>query len=311
MVVFLSVYYLGGFGPVKAQAEVERFIVAKDPSNISTIQELKDKGIIGSEWALNFAINFKKFGHQIESGAYKISSSMNAWQIAEVLVRGPYMKWVTIPEGLRKEEIADILARELGWSEDKTSNWIQKDTSGSPDYFEGVYFPETYLIPVEETGAEVAKRLRVKFEEKYAEFAKEAARQNIKWTTVVRMASVIQREAAGKNDMPIVSGVLWNRLDKGMKLEVDATVQYARGDVGDGWWAPIKVEDKKIDSPYNTYMYKGLPPRPICNPGTEAIKAALYPEETTCLFYLHDKDGRIHCAENYDNHLKNIEEFLK
>ncbi|HRY62824.1 MAG TPA: endolytic transglycosylase MltG, partial [Candidatus Paceibacterota bacterium] len=158
---------------------------------------------------------------------------------------------------------------------------------------------------------DVAKRLRVKFEEKYSEFSKEAAKQNIKWTTVVRLASIIQREAAGKEDMPLISGILWNRLDKGVKLEVDASIQYIRGDVGKGFWAPISVSDKKIDSPYNTYMYKGLPPHPICNPGAEAIKAVLYPEKTACIFYLHDPLGKIHCAKDYSEHLKNIKEFLK
>lgn len=308
---FFYLYYLGGFGVVSNSAEIERFIVSKNTSNLDVMRELKAGGFIKSEWAFNFALNFEKFGYQIEPGAYRISKSMTVWKMAGIFINEPYMKWVIIPEGLRKEEVAEILGQELGWSSEKKQNWITKDTANLPDYIEGVYFPDTYLIPVDDSGAEVAKRLRSKFEEKYVEFSEEATKQNIKWTTVVKLASIIQREAAGKEDMPLISGVLWNRLEKEMRLEVDATVQYARGNTGDGWWAPIRPDDKNIDSPYNSYKYKGLPPHPICNPGLEALKASLYPEKTICTFYLHDPLGNIHCAKDYDEHLRNIKEFLK
>ena len=177
--IFSTVYYLGGFGAPGVNTTLERFIVAKNTNNLEVIKQLKDGGFITNEWAFNFAINWKKFGHQIEPGAYKISNSMSAWQVAGVLTSSPYMKWVTIPEGIRKEEIAQILGRELNWEKAKIDKWIMEDTAKSPEYFEGVYFPDTYLIPTEETGPEVAKRLRSKFEEKYAEFAKDAIKQNI------------------------------------------------------------------------------------------------------------------------------------
>ena len=95
-----------------------------------------------------------------------------------------------------------------------------------------------------------------------------------------------------------------------MKLEVDATLEYARGKTDKGWWSPIKIADKNIDSPYNTYRNTGLPPHPISNPGIEAIKAALFPEKTDCFFYLHAQ-GQIHCAKTYEEHQKNIEKYLK
>ena len=179
------------------------------------------------------------------------------------------------------------------------------------DYIEGVYFPDTYLIPINEAPLDVAKRLRAHFEEKFTPYAKEAIKQNIKWTTTLTLASIVQREASGKDDMPLIAGILWNRLLKGQKLEVDATVQYARGDTGNGWWAPMSLADKQIDSPYNTYLNKGLPPHPISNPGTDAINAVLNPTETKCLFYLHDSAGTIRCAETYEEHLENIEQYLK
>ncbi len=144
-----------------------------------------------------------------------------------------------------------------------------------------------------------------------APYAKEAIGQNIKWTTVINVASLIQREAAGKNDMPLIAGVIWNRLGIDMKLDIDATVQYARGDAGQGWWAPLTFAKNSLESPYNTYIHKGLPPGPIANPGLEAIRAALHPKETECFYYLHDKSGAIYCAKTFEEHKENIEKYLR
>lgn len=287
-------------------AKPERFIIPLENQK-SLASDLKEKGFIKNPIIFNIISSIKG---GLKPGGYKISKSMNVWQIAETLSKEPYMKWVIIPEGLRKEEVADILSEKLGWPESEKTKWVSDYTSENKDYIEGVYFPDTYLIPVEESPADIAKRLRTKFEEKFAPYAKEAASQNIKWTTLLKLASIIQREASGADDMPLISGILWNRLLAEKRLEVDATLQYARGDIGNGWWAPISLEDKKINSPFNSYKYSGLPPRPISNPGLNAIKAALNPEKTDCFFYLHDAKGNIHCSRIYQDHKKNIEKYL-
>jgi len=252
---------------------------------------------------------------------------MSVFEIARVLKKGPYMKWVVIPEGLRKEQIADLIGDSLGWDEATKAKWIVTYTSMSYDEVEGLYFPDTYLIPVDEEPLKVADRLRAKFNEAFAPYAKQALEENIRWPTLLKVASLVQREAAGKGDMPVIAGILGNRLLKDMRLEVDATVQYVRDDVihyGEarydkqpgnyssegGWWTPIKVADKDIASPYNTYRNSGLPPHPIANPGIDAIKAALSPAETKCLYYLHDNDRQIHCAVTYEEHKENIQKYL-
>ncbi|HEX4104514.1 MAG TPA: endolytic transglycosylase MltG, partial [Candidatus Paceibacterota bacterium] len=187
-----------------------------------------------------------------------------------------------------------------------------------PDYFEGVYFPDTYLIPTSSTPAEVAARLVAQFNTSFAPYAAEALQQNIKWTTALTLASIIQREAAGPQDMALVSGILWNRLlaTPPMKLQVDSTVQYARGNAdaatgSDGWWAPIAPADESINSPYNTYLNAGLPPHPISDPGLDAIAAALNPASTSCLYYIHDASGTIHCSATYAGQQANIQEYLQ
>lgn len=311
------------FGAPQKQAEPERFVILLNTSEQDIIQKLHEQGYIKSEWGFKYA--FK--GTEIRPGGYKISKSMTAWQIADAM-KEPYMKWVVIPEGLRKEQIADIIDKELGWDEATKKKWVLTYTAMNYEEIEGVNFPDTYLIPKDESPLDVANRLHAKFNEKFEPYYKEATKQNIKWDTLLKIASIVQREAAGKDDMPLVAGIIWNRLLDGMKLEIDATVQYVRDDVihygearydkqpadyiSEGsWWTPIKAEDKQIESSYNTYRNKGLPPHPICNPGLNAIDAVLNPAETECLYYLHDSSEQIHCAKTYEEHQKNTEQFLK
>jgi len=243
-------------------------------------------------------------------GAYKLSKEMTEVQINKVLHGKPYMKWVMLKPGLRKEEIATILADTLGWTSKQKNNWISSDTNTKPEYTEGVYYPDTYLIPIAEEPALVAKRLIAKFNEKFTDYLPQFTAKNIKWSRALTLASIVQREASNNEDMPIIAGILWNRLNQDMALGVDATLQYVRGDSGKGWWAPITVSDKKTDSPFNTYKYKGLPPHPISNPGIKAIEAVLNPKVTDCLYYIHDRNHITHCSVTYEEHQSNIQKYL-
>ena len=103
--------------------------------------------------------------------------------------------------------------------------------------------------------------------------------------------------------MRLVSGIIWNRIWSGMKLQMDATLQYAKGNEEEGWWRKVDSKDKKIDSLYNTYMYNGLPPAPIANPGVEAISAAYNPKRLIAFLFTRQK-GEIHCSKTYEEHKK-------
>lgn len=281
----------------------ERFVVPLGATQSSAIQKLAQEGFIKSAGA------FGLIAPKIEPGGYRISKGMNAFSVSGAL-EDPYMKWVVIPEGLRKEEIAERMAESHGWGEEQIDAFVTADTNIS-GATEGVFFPDTYLIPLDESTADVAKRMNRRFNEVFEPYAEESLERDIQWLTLIKIASLVQREAAGKSDMPLIAGVIWNRLEKGMRLDIDATLQYARGDAGDGWWAPLTADDKKIESPYNTYIHKGLPPSPIANPGLDAIRAALRPEKTKCFYYLHEKSGVIHCAETFEEHKENIEAYLR
>jgi UPF0755 protein len=121
------------------------------------------------------------------------------------------------------------------------------------------------------------------------------------------MASLIEREARGDDDRTTIAGILWSRIGRGMALQVDASVAFARG-IPEG---QLQKADLGIDSPYNTYIYRGLPPGPIANPGMESLQAAMNPTATEYLYYIHDARGSIHYAKTYAEHQKNINRYLK
>lgn len=303
-------------GPVENKSAPVVFTIAKKATATEVALKLKDQNLIKDSGA--FSLLFNKFSKDKEvlAGGYRLDKNMNSWQVLQKITSAPDLVWVSVPEGWRKEQIGEALVQALGWSKEEENKWNNIYTTGKPEYVEGVYFPDTYLIPKDESGREVAQRFINRFNEKFAPYLDKFTRKNIRWTTGLKIASLIQREAGGSADMPIISGIIWNRLDKGMKLEIDATMQYTRGKNPSassgqaGWWGAVDLAEKKTDSPFNTYLYKGLPPRPICNPGLEAIEAALNPAGTDCLFYLHDADGQIHCAKTYQEHKENISKYL-
>ncbi len=286
----------------------DRFIVAITTTNEEIANSLLKLEFIKDAKSFISILNQEK--NIVSSGAYKLSKEMTPLQINKVLHSKPYMKWIVIKEGLRKEEIAKILESELGWTLKQKSNWISIDTATSPEYTEGVYYPDTYLVPIIEEPALVAKRLIAKFNEKFYLYLPQFTAKNIKWTRALTLASIVQREASNDEDMPLIAGILWNRLNQNMALGVDATLQYIRGDAGKGWWYPITVADKQTDSPFNTYKYKGLPPHPISNPGIPAIEAVLNPATTDCLYYIHDRNHKTHCSITYEEHQQNIQKYL-
>jgi len=222
-----------------------------------------------------------------------------------VNLANPYMRIVRVQEGLRKEEVAKVVADKLDWTVEEKEDFINSTN------VEGHYFPKTYLIYKDADPSLVTTTMVDEFSKQVSKVKKPISKQIINEDTALKIASIIQREAAGKGDMNLISGIIWNRIFSGMKLQIDATLQYAKGSEEDGWWEQVVSADKKIRSSYNTYLYVGLPPGAIANPGLAAISAAYNPQKTNCMFYLHDKNRRIHCAVTYEEHKKNIAIYLK
>lgn len=221
----------------------------------------------------------------------------------------PSIRVVRVEEGLRKEEIANVVGDKLGWGELEKNQFIDAHLAINTTNLEGHYFPKTYFIQKDESPIGVTADMLHEFSVQTSTIKKPKSKNIVNKDTALKIASIIQRESGGKSDMKLISGIIWNRLFNGMKLQVDATLQYAKGSKEDGWWSEVTPVDKKIDSSYNTYLHVGLPPSPISNPGLSAIDAAYNPTKTSCLFFMHDRKGNIHCAATYEQHRKNIAKY--
>jgi UPF0755 protein len=240
----------------------------------------------------------------------------------------PYMKLVNIPAGLRREETALKFAKVLGWDQKQIDSFLKTAPRDDRGTLDGYYLPGAYWVKTTATGSDVANQMLRNFNTKVSEevLSKNKSKsftQKINLDTAVRVASIIQREAAGETDMRIISGVIWNRIFRGMSLDIDATLQYAKAteqDLKDGlvasasstvvWWPKVVGKDKYIDSPFNTYQNKGLPPTAIANPSLKAIAAAFNPAKTDCLFYIHDNNRGFHCEKTYEAHKENVQKYL-
>jgi len=299
----IFVFYQHQFSAPQKEFKLERIVINLNTTEAELIPKLKEQGYIRSEWAFNYVLKNKGWQGKIEAGGRMVSKGMNAWELADALVNHPYQKWVVIPEGLRATEISEKLQKELSWSNLAKGEFLVEAN-------EGYLFPDTYLLDLDFSGADVAKRMKNQFNEKAADLFKKAAEKNIRNDTLIVLASLVQREAANEEEMPIIAGVIWNRWLKDMPFQIDATIQYELGGPGN-WWPVIKPDDYKIDSPYNTYIHKGRPPTPICNPGLAAIDAVINSQDSEYLYYLHDSQGQIHLAKTYEGHLENIEKYLK
>lgn len=286
--------------PVDVNGKEIVFVVPEQQPDFEVASQVFAQGLVRNEIVFRLLLRNKT----VVPGGYRLSGSMTAWEIVTKLTNAPQFVWVTVREGLRKEQIGELLGTKLGWTSNQEAEWNKQKE-------EGQFFPDTYLLPVDELVSAVAQRFLDRFNEKFAPFIDQFTTKNIKWTTGIKIASLIERESGGDSDKRLIAGIIWNRLDKDMKLEIDATLQYIKGNSEGGWWPRVVPADKYLDSTYNTYRFKGLPPGPISNPGLASIEAALNPEETDCIFYLHAPDKSIHCSVTYSEHVENIKKYLQ
>lgn len=256
---------------------------------------------------MGFSVAFTLRNHNAMKFVADVIDNFSHPEFYEALAN-PSVRYVKVAEGLRKEEIESALDDKFNWTATDSADFLGHDEYRDKKS-EGKYFPDVYLLPRNASGAEVKKIMNTRFAEKYSNVKSVISTTTVNTDKILTIASIIQREAAGKSDMNLISGIIWNRLFKGMALQMDATLQYVKGNE-DLWWPTVASKDKNLDSPYNTYKNKGLPPSPIANPGLAAIAAALNPTTTNCLYYLHSND-HIYCSKTYAEHLKNIEKYLK
>ncbi len=279
------------------------FVIKKGEGVREIANRLKSQNLIRDPIVFFLYTRIEGIDKQIQAGDFKISPSMSAQTVAVNLTHGTLDTWVTIPEGLRAEEIAQIL-------KDKLPNY-QDSWRAQLDANEGYLFPDTYLIPRDADINTIISLMRNNFNEKYNSI-KHTQTTSLSEEQTIIIASIIEKEAKFNSDRPLVASVIMNRLELGMALQIDPTVAYALGYQADTktWWKQnLTLDDLKIDSPYNTYLNTGLPPGPISNPGLPAIQAALNPAKTNYLYYYSDKQGHLHFATTLEGHQANIQKY--
>lgn len=308
--VAASFYIATLFKPVsEAQVAAHTFTIPKGQAVAVIANRLKEEGLIRHPLAFRFVAKQTGLENKLQAGSFQLSPSMTLTEIAQNLTTGTTDIWVTIPEGWRKEEIADSLAAQTDLTE-----FDKEEFLALAEESEGMLFPDTYLVPRQVTATQMFNLLTDTFDQKVVEALQpEIASSEHQFEDALIMASILEREATGAEEMRHVAGILWGRLAAGMPLQADATLQYIKGysPTQKSWWVTPLAEDKQLVSSYNTYLNPTLPPGPISNPGLDAIKAALDPLETDDVYYIHDRQGEIHYARTLDEHNANVNKYLR
>jgi UPF0755 protein len=300
-------------------------------------QQLEQAGLIRDATLFEAYVRVNGLDGRLAAGASMLAPSMTLREIADTLTSPRAAAFsITIPEGWRVEQTADYLARDALLGSDEAARYRAQAVAGDltgldPTRYpflqdrpagaslEGYLFPDTYLLPASApTAIDVLSRQLDTFAQRILPIYQEARANGSTQLTLheaLTIASIVEREAVVPEERPAIAGVYLNRLAVGMKLDADPTVQYAMGyqpASGQWWKTPVFLEEySSVDSPYNTYLYAGMPPGPIAAPGLSSIRAALQPEAHNYLYFvaLPDGSGRHVFAETYAEHLENVRRY--
>ena len=308
------------------------FTVEQGETATNVANRLEQMGLVSDAGLFALYMRYNGIDKQLEAGDFELAASMSMPEMAQALQRAIVREiTVTVPEGWRAEQVGDLL-QEQGVMD--AANFLAAVRAGDPvalglgqfpalddrppqASFEGYLFPDTYRIPARARPAEMLEAMLGNFEDKVpAELRAAAAQSGLSLYQAVVLASIVEREAVQADERPLIASVYRNRLSGfcdaevgGLYLQADPTVQYARGRPGNWWWKPQSVEEYKlVQDPYNTYLYPGLPPGPIANPGLSALQAAVRPAETQyCFFVATGDDGRHVFARTFAEHENNVQ----
>ncbi|MDD5605985.1 MAG: endolytic transglycosylase MltG [Patescibacteria group bacterium] len=311
-VIFVGAYLLW-LAPANYRGEAKLFVVDSGQSITQIITGLHTEGLVKSVFGTKIAFRLSRVT-AIKDGSYNISPRMDAWQIARLMRMGETSTVrLTIPEGFTINQIAERMDA-LGLITAK--DFIVAAENFPPDYdflksrannsLEGYLFPDTYNMNKGTAADVLARQMLNNFSSRTKSLTSQIESSSYSLHEIITLASLVEKEARTDEVRKMVAGILINRLDIGMRLDVDATVRY----LTNNWKGPITQSDLNINSPYNTRRFAGLPPGPICNPGLAAIKAVLSPTDSDYLYYLHDDDGNTYYAKTLSEHNANKAKYL-
>jgi len=293
--------------PVEKSANTEKIIKISAGMGISSIGSLlESEGLIKSSLIFQLVSILEGKSHSLKAGAYSIRANMSITDIIQKISSGETIVYkLTIPEGLTIAEIASIWERD-GFG--KSTDFLNLTTDVSllnkynikANSLEGYLFPDTYIFPYGIPEREAIEKMLEHFNRQISNALNGKSIDSQKLHEVVSLASIIEKEAKVSEERPIISAVYHNRLKIGMKLESCPTVLYGLGYPN----RELTYDDlRNANLRYNTYVYNGLPPGPICNPGLKSIIAAIEPADVQYLYFVSKNDGTHHFSENYNDFL--------
>ncbi|KPU28374.1 hypothetical protein TR13x_01560 [Caloranaerobacter sp. TR13] len=291
-------------------------ITIKIPSGSTTAKIadiLEENSLIKNKYIFKIIVRMKEVDGKLKAGEYSLNKKMDLYQIIDALVKGNPKKTVkfTIPEGYELSMIAEKLSKQNLVNKErflelcnnvslfkKKFDFLKELPEGST--LEGYLFPDTYEVYKDAKEEEIINKMLARFEQVYNDKIKYKAKKlNLTMNEVITLASIIEREAKLDSERPLISAVFHNRLKKGWLLQSCATVQYVLGERKEN----LTYDDLKIDSKYNTYLYKGLPPGPIASPGLKSIEAAVEPANVDYMFFVVNKDGSHTFSRSFNEHV--------
>lgn len=312
------------FPPQESQKEEKLIRIEKGENVFSIGRHLEEEGIIDRGWFF-VAYAFVQGRHDdLKAGTYRLNPTMSIKEILQKIISGEVeVRRITIREGWNVRDIGRYLEAEGLFGEAEFSEFVgipatdygnrndniqPKDFSSQFPFLrdkstrvglEGYLFPDSYELPYDVALEELIEQMLHNFDKKITEnLREEIKRQGKSLFEIVTMASLIEKEVRTPEDRRIVSGILWKRRNAGIPLQVDATINYITGKQT----TKISNEETKIDSPYNTYRYRGLPLGPIANPGLDSIFAAIFPQESSYWFYLSTPEGKTIFSRTLEEH---------
>ncbi len=313
--LFALNYVRGLEEPFDAENNEEIILEVPMGSSTGDIAEiLKTEGVIGDSTKFKLFSRFNDYDGNYQAGVYALSPSMTPKEICDIISSGKTAAFTfTIPEGYTVDEIIDTIAatgradktilKELIYNGDFSEYEFLNHVPNDANPMEGYLFPDTYLIPYGSSERDIICAMLDRFNDVFQnDILNMLGEYDLPWEGedslhgILTIASIIEKETIHKVDKPLVSSVIYNRLEDGMPLRMDTTVIYAMGEHK----VDLTYDDIEIESPYNTYLYEGLPIGPICCPGIDSIEAAISPEETDYMYFVvSDKgDGSIKFSVN-------------
>lgn len=301
----LKFYYDYLLSPLDAsKTSNQSFVIKKGEATSVIAERLQKEGLVRSTKTFMLLLKFSGDAGKIQAGNFLLSPSLSNQEILEKIKAGATDKWVTLLEGWRVEEEAAKLHQELGIDKEEFMKVAK----------EGYMFPDTYLFNKDIKVADIVQIMKDNFNKKYGSSLQNKIKKlGLTPEEGVILASIVEREARSDEARRMVASILLKRFKIGMGLNVDASIQYILGyqNIERSWWKRnLTKNDLKTESPYNTYLYKGLTPGPISNPGLSALQAVAEADSSTpYLYYYHDSKGISHYGKTLEEHNENIANY--